>query len=153
MVRKKKVEQNRSRYRTVAFRMSENELAELETRISLSGRDKQDYLIKSVLYQTIVVVGNKVQFEALENQLCEIAEYLKGLESATAFDPAMLLPIRTAVEIIDGFTNAEKPWDDTGMTRAPESSEIREKSDMSEIQNRWSRAYRRDDMLSVEEWE
>jgi hypothetical protein len=153
VARKKKIEQNRNRYRTVAFRMSDDELLELETRIGLSGRDKQDYLIKSTLYQTIVVVGNRVQFEALGIQLNEIAEYLKGLESAADFDPAVLLPIRTAVEIINGFTDAEKPWDDTGMTRAPENGEIMDKSDMSEIQSRWLRAYGRDDMLLAKEWE
>jgi hypothetical protein len=153
MARKKKIEQNRTRYRTVAFRMSDDELIELETRIGLSGRDKQDYLIKSTLYQTLVVVGNRVQFEALSIQLDEITEHLKGLQSASDLDPAMLLPIRTAVEIINGFTDAEKSWDDTRMTRAPENGDFHEKSEMTEMQNRWLRAFRRDDTFLVEEWE
>jgi len=130
-------EQNRSRYKTVAFRMSEQEFKELNTRIELSGRDKQDYFIKSTLYQTIVVIGNRVQFETLNNQLYEIGEHLRCLERASDFDLDMLTPIRSAIEILSGFTDAEKPWDDNGMTFTSESCDSREKSKNSATRNRW----------------
>jgi hypothetical protein len=71
-----RVERHRKRYRTVAFRMSENEWQELEKRVKLSGRQKQDYLIKSVLHQKIVVIGNQIQFERLRSTLNEIADEL-----------------------------------------------------------------------------
>jgi uncharacterized protein (DUF1778 family) len=71
-----RVEQNRKRYRTVAFRMSEDEWQELDKRVALSGRQKQDFLIKSILHQKIVVIGNQVQFERLKATLDNIAAEL-----------------------------------------------------------------------------
>ena len=102
-----RVEKHRKRYRTIAFRMSDEELHELEKRVTLSGRQKQDYLIKSALYQKIVVVGNQVQFEKLRVQLDEIVTELKRIECAEDVTSDLLAPIRTAVEIINGF-EAEK---------------------------------------------
>ena len=120
---KSSTEQNRERYRTVAFRMSDDELLELDARIKLSGRDKQDYLIKSTLYQTIIVIGNRVQFEALSTCLTNIQEKLVSLEKASDLDAAILLPIRSAIEIISGFTDSERPWDDSGMTFAQKNAD------------------------------
>lgn len=103
-----RVEKNRKRYKTIAFRMSEDELHELDKRIALSGRQKQDYLIKSVLYQKIAVVGNQVQFEKLRVQLDEIVTELKRIERADDMTSDLLAPIRTAVEIINGFHTENK---------------------------------------------
>jgi len=83
--------------------MSEDEWCELEKRVTLSGRQKQDYLIKSALYQKIVVVGNQVQFEKLRTQLDEIVIELKRIARAEEATSELLAPIRTAVEIINGF--------------------------------------------------
>jgi hypothetical protein len=98
-----RAEKHRKRYRTVAFRMSDDELRELDKRIELSGRQKQDYLIKSVLHQKIVVIGNQVQFEKLRTQLDEIAAELRRIERTEAVSEHLLAPIRTAAEIINGF--------------------------------------------------
>jgi malonyl CoA-acyl carrier protein transacylase len=103
-----RTEKNRKRYRTVAFRMSDDELCELEKRVALSGRQKQDFLIKSILYQKIVVVGNPVQFEKLRVQLDEIVSELKRIERAEDVTSDLLAPIRTAVEIINGFHTENK---------------------------------------------
>jgi hypothetical protein len=98
-----RAEKHRKRYKTVAFRMSDNELHELDKRVELSGRQKQDYLIKSVLHQKIVVIGNQVQFEKLRTLLDEIVSELRRIEHAEEVDENLLAPIRTAVEIINGF--------------------------------------------------
>ena len=103
-----RIEKNRKRYRTVAFRMSDDELRELDVRISLSGRQKQDYIIKSVLYQKIVVIGNQVQFEKLKSQLDEIVSELRRIERAEDVNVSLLAPIRTATEIISGFGSDTK---------------------------------------------
>jgi hypothetical protein len=126
-------EQGRSRNKTVAFRMSDEELEELEKRIKLSGRNKQDFLIKSTLHQTIIVIGNRIQFESLRNQLDGIVEHLQSLEKASELDISKLTPIRTAIEIITGFTDSDKPWDDNGMTRGRKTAEICDKHENSEI--------------------
>lgn len=104
-MKKKKIEQNRTRYRTIAFRMSDGERHELEKRIELSGLQKQDYLIRSVLHQKIVVIGNQIQFMKLNRQLDEIVTELRRIECAGAVHEELLAPIRTATEIINGFSN------------------------------------------------
>jgi len=71
--------------------------------LTISGRQKQDFLIKSALYQKIVVVGNQVQFEKLRTQLDEIVVELKRITHTEDITSDLLAPIRTAVEIINGF--------------------------------------------------
>lgn len=95
-----RVEKNRKRYRTVAFRMSEEEWIELHERIALSGRQKQDYFIQSVLYQQIVIVGNRIQSERLERTLDGILEEMVRLDNAGDIDVEILAPLRTAIEMI-----------------------------------------------------
>ena len=103
-----RVEANRKRYKTVAFRMSVDEVRELDKRIALSGRQKQEYLIKSVLHQKIVVIGNQVQFDKLKTQLDEIVSELRRIEHAEDVSENILAPIRTAAEIINGFGSSGK---------------------------------------------
>ena len=102
-----RVEKHRKRYRTVAFRMSDDELLELNKRVELSGRLKQDFLIKSILHQKIVVIGNQIQSEKLKTTLDEIVAELRRIERAEDVEPELLAPIRTAVEIIEGFGSDE----------------------------------------------
>jgi hypothetical protein len=83
--------------------MSEDEWQELEKRTALSGRQKQDFLIKSILYQKIIVIGNQIQFDRLRSTLDEIAAELRRIERASDMDEELVTPIRTAVEIINGF--------------------------------------------------
>ena len=70
---------------------------------ALSGRQKQGFLIKSILYQKIVVIGNQVQFERLRSTLDEILAELRRIEHAEDVDDELFTPIRTAMEIIKGF--------------------------------------------------
>jgi hypothetical protein len=87
-----RAEKNRARYRTVAFRMSEDEWHELEHRVALSGRQRQDYLIQSALYQQIAVVGNRLLGERLEQTLGDILKELVRIRGASEFDPEALAP-------------------------------------------------------------
>jgi hypothetical protein len=88
--------------------MSEDEWMELDRRVELSGRLKQDYLIQSVLYQKVVVIGNQILFERLRTTLDEILAELRRIENASNLDEGLLSPIRTAVEIINGFDDQQK---------------------------------------------
>jgi hypothetical protein len=87
--------------------MSDAELAELNERVRLSGRQKQDFIIKSILHQKIVVIGNQIQFERLQTTLDEIAAELHRIEHAEDVSSELLAPIRTAVEIIKGFGSSD----------------------------------------------
>lgn len=99
-MRVKKNEKNRTRYRTVAFRMSELEWNELNERVALSGRRKQDYLIDSALNQELIVVGNCLMQEKIEAQLNEITSALEDAEIDGEIYEDVLLPLRTITEIV-----------------------------------------------------
>lgn len=58
MSEKKMERHNRWRDKTVAFRMSPQENAQLDMRVAVSGLTKQEYLINRVLEQEIIVNPN-----------------------------------------------------------------------------------------------
>ena len=49
---------NRWRNKTVAFRVSPEEDAQIETAVKLTGLTKQDYIIRRLLCRDVVVQGN-----------------------------------------------------------------------------------------------
>jgi hypothetical protein len=83
--------------------MSEDEWQELDKRVVLSGRQKQDFFIKGILHQKIVAIGNQAQFERLRSTLEDIAVELRQIERVEDVGSELLAPIRTAVEIIEGY--------------------------------------------------
>lgn len=101
--KKQKNEHNRVRDIIVNFRMSKAERESLDNRIKLSGMVKQDYMIKSSLYQQICVVGNKRVFEEMEKQLKEIYTVIVNSENLQNVDQVKLESLRTIAEIIAGF--------------------------------------------------
>lgn len=103
-VKKKKNEHNRKRDIIVNFRMSPMEREELDERVRLSGRKKQDYMIQSSLHQKLVVVGDKRMFLKLQESLGEIEKELKRVVSADAIDMEKIVSLRTVAEIIYGMS-------------------------------------------------
>ncbi|MCL2856227.1 MAG: hypothetical protein FWE19_00685, partial [Oscillospiraceae bacterium] len=65
---------NKGRWRnkTVAFRISPEEDAQLETAVVLSGLTKQDYIIRRLQCRDVVVQGNPRVYKALRNQLATV---------------------------------------------------------------------------------
>lgn len=79
MSQKNKDDHNRLRSRTIAFRMSPEEEAELNDRVKLLGyRTKQDYLIYAVLHNEVNAVGNALMLVQFRKDLREILTELKG---------------------------------------------------------------------------
>jgi len=68
--------QGRWRNKTVAFRISPEEDALLETAVALSGLTKQDYIIRRLQCRDVVVIGNPRVYKALRNQLGAVLEEL-----------------------------------------------------------------------------
>ena len=58
---------NRWRNKTVAFRVSPEEDAQIETAVRLSGLTKQDYITRRLLCREVVVQGNPRVYKALRN--------------------------------------------------------------------------------------
>lgn len=100
---KNSIEKNRKRYKTVAFRCSDEELQEIEKRIELSGMQKQEYLIRSSLFQEITVFGSPLLFASLAETLDEILHELRRIKCAGALEEETLLPLRSAVELLEGM--------------------------------------------------
>lgn len=102
VVKKKKDEHNRKRDVIVNFRMSPEERKELDIRVNLSGRVKQEYMIQSTLCQKIVVIGNKAFYEKIKERLEEIEPQLHKI-SAENIDQNIMTELRIIVEMMDGW--------------------------------------------------
>ena len=106
MTPKKKIEQNRTRYKTLAFRISDAEQRELDKRVKLSGLQKQDFILKSLFHQKLVVIGNLLLYERLYDLLDEILVELRRAKTGADIDGEQLAPLRTAIELLEGFTDS-----------------------------------------------
>lgn len=83
--------------------MSPEENSDLDTRVRLSGLTKQDYIIRRLLCQDIVVQGNPRVYKALRNQMADIYIELKRLESGSSADGAFLSTLRLVAETLNGM--------------------------------------------------
>lgn len=102
-MKKKKNEKNRYRNVIVNFRMSPEERAELDKRVLFSGMSKQRYMIQSSLYQKIVVVGKDNIMDEVKKELYQIKEELQRISKVDEVDIEKLAPLRTIIEMVQGF--------------------------------------------------
>ena len=93
----------RWRSKTVGFRMSPEEDAQLEKVVALSGLTKQDYIIRRLQCRDIVVQGNTRVYKALRNQLAAVNEELKRIESGGQVDDDLLEIIELITATLDGL--------------------------------------------------
>ena len=109
MSQKNKDDHNRLRSRTIAFRMSPEEEAELNDRVKLLGyRTKQDYRIYAVLHNEVNAVGNAQMLVQFRNDLREFLTELKRLDSASEMEEELMTPVRTMLEILRAFQEQPK---------------------------------------------
>ena len=94
---------NRWRNKTVAFRVSPEEDAQIETAVQLSGLTKQDYITRRLLCREIVVQGNPRVYKALRNELNSVLEELKRIEAGQSIDGELLETIRLISTTLDGM--------------------------------------------------
>lgn len=94
---------NRWRNKTVAFRVSPKEDAQIETAVRLSGLTKQDYITRRLLCREIVVQGNPRVYKALRNELNSVLEELKRIEAGQSIDGELLETIRLIATTLDGM--------------------------------------------------
>ena len=122
MSEKNRDDKNRWRNVTIAFRVSPEENEELNNRVKLSGvRTKQEYIIQSVLHQKVVAIGNPLMFLQFRQNLQRIEEELKRIGKASEMDEELLTPIRSMLEILEGFK--EQPRTLAGMKQLTVSDE------------------------------
>ena len=97
--KKKKDEHNRKRDIIVNFRMSPEERAELEHRILISGKKKQDYMIQISLEQKLEIVANRNMLMDIQHRMDEIETELKRVVSADAVDMEKLAGLKSLIEL------------------------------------------------------
>lgn len=109
MAGKRRDERNRWRNKTVAFRVSPEEDALLESFVQLSGLTKQDYIARRLLAREVVVQGNPRVDKALREQLGRVLEELRRIESGAGVDADLLAVIRMIAQILDGMRDSAAP--------------------------------------------
>ena len=94
---------------TVAFRVSPEENEEINMRAKLSGfQTKQEFIVQSLLYTKIRAVGNPLMMLSFRKYLQEIIAQLKRIEAGGEIDEEVFVPIRTMLDILDGFEERKK---------------------------------------------
>lgn len=100
---KNRDEHNRWRNKTVAFRVSPEEDAQIEVAVKLTGLTKQDYIIRRLLCKDVVVQGNPRVYKALRDQLAAVLDELRHIEAGGSVDDELLDTIQIIASIMDGM--------------------------------------------------
>lgn len=94
---------NRWRNKTVAFRVSPEEDAQIETFVKLSGLTKQDYITRRLTYKDVVVQGNPRVFKALHKELAAVLTELQRIEAGEKINDELLNVIELITVILGGL--------------------------------------------------
>ena len=93
----------RFRSRTIGFRVSPEEEAQINVAVSLSGLTKQDYITTRLLCRDIVVQGNPRVYKALKDQLAKVLDELKRIENGAEVDEDLRATIKLITVTLDGM--------------------------------------------------
>lgn len=93
----------RFRSRTIGFRVSPEEDAQINVAVSLSGLTKQDYITNHLLCRDIMVQGNPRVYKALKDQLAKVLDELKRIENGDEVDEDLLATINLITVTLDGM--------------------------------------------------
>ena len=94
---------NRWRNKTVAFRVSPEEDAQIETFVKLSGLTKQDYITRRLICKDVVVQGNPRVYKALRDQLSAVLSEVRRIDAGNGIDDELLDTIQMIASIMDGM--------------------------------------------------
>ena len=104
---KKKNEKKRKRSVIVNFRVTPEEKKLLDNRIEISGMQRQDYFIKSCLYQKIITYGNIRTFDVMRKKVVEINKHLNLISKSEELDLEILESLRMILEMLDGLVEED----------------------------------------------
>ena len=94
---------NRWRNKAVAFRVSPEEDAQLETAVKLTGLTKQDYITRRLLEKDVVVQGNPRVYKALRDQFAAVLDELRRIEAGQDVNDGLLDTIQMIATIMNGM--------------------------------------------------
>ena len=95
--------QGRWRNKVVAFRVSQEESELIDRMVWLSGLTKQDYIIRRLQCQDIVVQGNPRVYKALRDQMVQILQELKRVENASELSEEFLYTLQLVAITLNGM--------------------------------------------------
>lgn len=95
----------RFRSKTVGFRMSPEENAELDKLIGLSGMTKQDYITDRLQNKEIIVNPNPRVFKALKTEIIALTKELKRLSEVSDDNEEMLEMTRVVTGMVEGLSH------------------------------------------------
>ena len=94
---------NRWRNRTVAFRVSDEENAQIDLAVKLTGLTKQDYITRRLLCKDVVVQGNPRVYKALRDQFAAVLDELRRIEAGEGVNDELIDTINLIASIMDGL--------------------------------------------------
>ena len=103
MSAKNRDEHNRWRNKTIGFRMSPEEAAQLDEAVRLSGLTKQDYITKKLLDREVIVQPSPRVYKALRDRLDEVLDELKRIDDGQPVNDGLLETINRIAKILNGM--------------------------------------------------
>lgn len=101
MSRKKRDKYNRFRSKIISFRVSEEENKTLDTKVTLSGLSKQDYLIHCIEQRDYVIDGKNTRvLKALKQQLSVFIQRFSEINDLSNLDIDELDVLEYMLQII-----------------------------------------------------
>ena len=94
---------NRWRNRTVAFRVSDEENAQIDLAVKLTGLTKQDYITRRLLCKDVVVQGNPRVYKALRDQFATVLDELRRIEAGADVGDELLDTIKLIASLMEGM--------------------------------------------------
>ena len=91
---------------TVAFRVSPEEDEQIERLVRLTGLTKQDYIMRKLTEQDVVVQGNPRVFAALQKEMRAVLDELTSLEAGNNPSEELIEVITMISRIMAGMKEA-----------------------------------------------
>lgn len=92
----------------MAFRVSQEESEQIDRMVRLSGLTKQDYIIRRLQRQDIVVQGNSRVYKALRDQMLQIYQELERIKNAAELSEEFLYTLQLVAITLDGMKEEEE---------------------------------------------
>ena len=103
MSAKNRDEHNRWRNKTIGFRMSSEEAAQLDEAVRLSGLTKQDYITKKLLDREVFVQPSPRVYKALRDRLDEVLDELRIINDVQTGNDGLLKTINLIAQTLNGL--------------------------------------------------
>ena len=103
MSAKNRDEHGRWRSKTISFRATPEESAQIDTLAALSGMTKQDYIIHRLTDRDMLVTGNPRVHKALKRQMERLVLEFQRLTTASELPPETVTVLEYLTRIYDGM--------------------------------------------------